>query len=147
METTTRVEIERPVGEDFAGTNDHVTGWSLTVVEDEVLDQRPGLVGSTFRIVTEERGRRMELQGPVTAREPPRRSAIHLAGPHFDIEADDAFEDIGGRTRVAQHSVVCGKGFVKLVFALFGRLMKRSGCDAQQAELQRLEAKCEARAA
>ena len=47
-------------------------------VEDEVIEDKNG-VGTTFRCVTEERGRRMVFQGVVTLWEPPTKSAISSA--------------------------------------------------------------------
>jgi hypothetical protein len=63
------VEIDRPIDEVFTYTNEKVPEWSLTVVEDEVIEDKSG-VGTTFRCVTEERGRRMDFQGVITQWEP-----------------------------------------------------------------------------
>ena len=123
-------------------TNDKVAEWSLTVVEDEMIEDKDG-VGTTFRCVTEERGRRMEFEGVVTVWEPPTRSAIQLIGKSFDIEAEYRFEDLNGRTRVTQESTVSGKGMVKVMFFLFGWLMNKQGCKAVQNELENLKSKLE----
>ena len=108
-----------------------------------MIDDKDG-VGTTFRMVTEDRGRRMEFRGVVTEWEPPHRSAARLEGDHFNIDVDYRFEDLGGRTRVTQHSIVQGKGFVKVMFFLFGWAMKKSGCKAQENELASLKSHCEA---
>ena len=60
MRNTGSVEIDRPIHEVFRLTNEHVAEWSIIVVEDEVLDEKPEGVGTTFRTVTEENGKRME---------------------------------------------------------------------------------------
>ncbi len=60
------VEIARPIGEVFRLTSDHVAEWSTVVIEDEVLEEKPGGVGTTFRTVTEENGKRMEFKGGVS---------------------------------------------------------------------------------
>ena len=100
-------------------------------------------VGTTFRWVTEERGRRMDFQGAVTLWEPPTKSAISLKGETFDIEAEYRFEDLNGRTRVTQESTVSGKGFVKIMFFLFGWFMNKQGCEAVSHELESLKQKLE----
>ncbi len=143
MHSIASIEIDRPIDEVFAYTNHQVAEWSLTVVEDEVIEDKGG-VGTTFRCVTEEKGRRMAFQGVVTLWEPPTRSAIRLTGKAFDIEAEYRFDDLQGRTRVTQESTVSGKGFVKIVFFLFGRLMNKQGCDAVSKELESLKRKLEA---
>ena len=74
-------------------------------------------------------------------------SAIHLTGPQFDIDAEYMFEDLGGSTRVTQQSSVAPKGILKVFFFLFGWMMKKSGCDALENELDNLKRLLEAGAA
>lgn len=62
MHSLAGIEIDRPIDEVFTYTNDKVAEWSLTVVENEVIDDKDG-VGTTFRCVTEDNGRRLDLQG------------------------------------------------------------------------------------
>lgn len=145
MRTEMSVDIDRPIEEVFDYTTGHVSEWSKTVTEDEVLDAKPEGVGTTFRIVTEEHGRRMEFKGVVTRHEPPTFSAVLLTGRSFDIEAEYSFEDLSGRARVTQRSSVTGKGFVRAVLFCLGWLMKGSNRRAQQAELLNLKRLLEAR--
>ncbi|TWU25070.1 Polyketide cyclase / dehydrase and lipid transport [Novipirellula galeiformis] len=145
MHSLASIEIHRPIDEVFDYTNDKVAEWSRTVVESTVIDDQKGL-GTIFRCVTEERGRRMDFQGVVTRWEPPTLSAIRLTGKLFDIEAEYRFEDCNGRTRVTQESTVNGKGVLKLMFFLFGWLMNEQGCDAARKELESLKRKLEAAA-
>ena len=142
MHSIASIEIDRPIDEVFAYTNDKVAEWSLTVVEDEVTEDKNG-VGTTFRCVTEEHGRRMDFQGVVTLWEPPTKSAISLTGKTFDIEAEYRFENLHGRTRVTQASNVTGKGLIKIMFFLFGWFMNKEGCKAVANELENLKAKLE----
>lgn len=142
MHSIASIEIDRPIDEVFTYTNDKVAEWSLTVVEDEVIDNKDG-VGTTFRCVTEEKGRRMEFLGVITLWEPPTKSAISLTGKMFDIDAEYRFEDLNGRTRVTQESTVKGKGFVRIVFFLFGWLMTRQNCKVVNDELDNLKMKLE----
>lgn len=145
MRTESSVEIDRPIGEVFEYTTRNVAEWSIIVVEDEVIDEKPEGVGTTFRVVTEDRGSRMEFDGVVTRHEPPTAHAVLMKGKQFDIEAEYLFEDLGGRTRVTQRSTVTGKGFVKAVFLLFGWLMRKSGCKSLEKELSNLKQLIEAR--
>jgi len=146
MQQQASVEIDRPIEEVFEYTNNHVAEWSLTVVEDEPVDETPEGVGSTFRCVTEDYGCRMEFQGVVTRHEPPTASAVHMTGKNFDIDAEYLFEDLGGRTRVTQRSVVSPKGFMKVFFLLFGWMMNKSSCKALENELNNLRRLLEAQA-
>jgi hypothetical protein len=143
MQNEGSIEIDRPIDEVFDLTNNHVAQWSIVVVENEVLDETPDGVGTTFRCVTEERGKRMEFQGVITRYQPPHASAIRLTGQMFDIDAEYLFQDLSGRTRVTQKSVVTGKGLFKWFLLLCGWMMKRSSCDATAKELQSLKKFCE----
>ncbi|MBC8404787.1 MAG: SRPBCC family protein [Planctomycetes bacterium] len=139
MENISSIEIDRPIEQVFEFTLDHTPEWSLVVVENEVLTETPDGVGSTFRVLTEDRGRKMEFQGVVTHHQPPTASSVNMVGKQFDIFAEYTFEDLGGRTRVCQRSVVTPKGFMKLVFLLIGRMVKKSSCDAADKELENLK--------
>jgi len=141
IQTEARVEIDRPIDEVFDYTTNHVAEWSLTVVEDEPLETMPdGGVGSTFRCVTSNNGHRLEMRGTVTQYEPPLKSAVHLVSDPFEIHALYLFEDLGGRTRVTQVSVVTPRGFLfKLMFTVAGFFIRKSGCEAGLKELQNLK--------
>jgi uncharacterized membrane protein len=139
MRSEASVEINRPIDEVFDFTNDHVVEWSLTVVEDTVIDDTPDRVGTTFKCVTESRGKRLEFQGEVTRWERPHVSAINLVGDSFDIEAAYFFETTPDGTRVTQKAVISPKGFLKVVFFLCGWMMGQAGCDEARKELEKLK--------
>ena len=147
MESTGSIEIDRPIEAVFDYSLNKISEWSIVVVEDEVTSDGPVGVGTTFRTVTEERGDRMEFDGKVTKHEPHTAHSVTMKGKSFDLEGDYTFEDLNGCTRLAQHSRVNAKGFLKVFFFLFGWLIKKGGCDAQQKELENLKRLCEAREA
>lgn len=143
MRSQGSIEIDRPIDEVFRLTSDHVADWSLIVIEDEPIETTPEGVGSTFRTVTMDRGKRMEFQGTCTRYEPPRVHAIEMTGDMFDLEVEYTFEDLGGRTRVSQTSIVHPKGIWKVFFFLFGWMMGKANCDALDREFQSLKQFCE----
>jgi len=145
MQTAMSVEVDRPIKEVFDYTIENVAEWSTIVVKDEVIDEKPEGVGSTFRVTTEEDGRRMEFEGRVTRHEPPTAHAVYMKGSQFDIEAEYLFDELGGRTRVTQRSTVHGKGFTKVIFLLFGWLMRKTSRNALEKELLNLKRLAEAR--
>jgi hypothetical protein len=145
MQAEASVEIDRPIEEVFEFTNNHVVEWSITVVEDEVIDETPERVGTTFRCVTLGHGKRMVFQGTVTHWEPPRLSAIQLIGDAFDIEAAYFFEATPDGTKVTQKSVIKPKGFTKVLFFLLGWMMGKAGCDEAKKELNNLKLVLESR--
>ena len=137
------IEIDRPIADVFEYTIHNVPDWSLTVVEDKVIEQTPDHVGTTFLCVTQDRGKRLDFDGLVTRHEPPTFSACQLVGSMFDIDVEYEFEDLSGRTRVTQRSTVKPKGFTKVMFFLIGWAMKGSACDAVNNELESLKSKVE----
>jgi hypothetical protein len=139
MQTEMSVEIDRPIEEVFDYTTNNVAEWCSVVLEDEVIDKKPEGVGTTFRVVAQDGGHRMELQGIITRHKPPTAHAVLMKGKQVNIEAEYFFEDLGGRTRVTQRSTVNGKGFVKVMFFLFGRFMRKSSCNALEKELSNLK--------
>ncbi|MDF1798451.1 MAG: hypothetical protein P1V81_04695 [Planctomycetota bacterium] len=146
MQHELSVEIDRPIEAVFERTLNDVAEWSLTCVEDQLLEEVDGGgVGTRFRIVTEDRGKRMDFEGVITRHEPPTLSESHMVGQYFDITALYLFEDLGGRTRVTQEAQVNGKGFMKLMILFMGLFMKKSSCEAMQKELESLKRHCEAR--
>lgn len=140
MKQSQSVVVARPIDKVFQYTTTMVAEWSIIVVEETIVKSvNDGGVGTTFRIVTEERGQRMEFESTVTTHEPPHRSGIIMTGSHFDIHANYVFEEIDGGTKVTQNSEVFAKTWMmKIMFTLMGPFMKKSGCDALQKELQSL---------
>ncbi len=145
MQTEATIEIDRSIDEVFEFTNNHVAEWSQLVVEDTPIDEKPGRVGSTFRCVTEEQGRRMEFTGTVTRHDPPYASAVHMVGGSFEMDVEYAFEAVGDRTRLTQRSTVVGKGLMKLMLAIARWTMKKSSCRVAERELENLKRLLEAR--
>ena len=94
MRNEVSVEIGRPIEDVFRLTTERMPEWSIIVVEDEVIDQKPEGVGTTFRTVTEDHGKRMEFQGVITRYDPPHANAVRLTGQAFDIETEFTFEDL-----------------------------------------------------
>lgn len=144
MTNESSVVIDRPIAEVFDYTVHQVPEWSFVVMKNEPLISKPGVVGSTFRVTTEDRGQQMQFDGVVMSHTPPTGHTVVMKGKQFDMAVEYRFEDLGGQTRVTQRSVVQAKGFLKLFFTLFGRLMNKASCEAQARELASLKAKAEA---
>jgi hypothetical protein len=92
----------------FNFTNNHVAEWSKAVVAIEMLEEKPEGGGSTFRCLTEEKGRKMEFEGISTRHDQPEASSVFLKGQYFDIQADYTFEDLSRRTKVTPCSFEAG---------------------------------------
>jgi|TARA_B110000495_G_C22961246_1_gene563468 hypothetical protein len=137
------VIIACPLEQVFEVTNNHVTEWSNIVEEEETLNVTPEVIGSTFRTVTSEHGRKLKFDGVVTRHSPPFESGIRMEGPAFSLTVDYTFENVPEGTRVTQRSTVTGKGIFRIIISTMGFLMKKSNSGALQDELNRLKAFCE----
>lgn len=146
MKFTSTIEIDRPIAEVFDYANNHVVEWSPIVTVDEVIEEKPGHVGTTFRMVMEEHSRKNEFVGEVTKWQEPTKCSIVLRGKMGEIDVHNDFEDLGGtRTRMTQNSLIRPKGFFKVVFFLLGWAMRKSGCKAHKNELISLKTTLEAK--
>ena len=142
MKTTGHIDIDKPIAEVFTYTTENPEEWGSIIVSDEIINETPDIVGTTFRTVTEEHGKQLTFEGTITANDPPNSHSSELVGKQFDIDITQTFEALDdNRTRFTQISEVHPKGFLKIVFALFGWMMNKSNCDALDKELQVLKKK------
>lgn len=143
MKSERSVVIDRRIEDVFRFALEDVLHWSNFVVQREWIDENAKGVGTRFRSVTEDRGRRMEYRGVITAFEPPYTLALRLNSQAFDVEAAYAFENLGYRTKVTQFSKVTGKGLAQPIFILLGWMLGQAFRDAQDKELRSLKQYCE----
>lgn len=143
MKHQVSIEIDAPIELVFDCANDDIAEWSPTVLEDKVVKETPEIVGTTFHMVTQERGKEMEFDGTVTRYDRPHVSAIRMTNPSFDIESTFSFEALSeNRTRVVQDATAEGKGFFRVVMFVMGLFMGK-GCKAAETELACLKKHCE----
>ncbi len=144
MESEATVDINCPIEEVFRMATTCTVEWSHLVVEDEVIEEKPGMVGTTFRLVTASQGSsETEFAGVVTQHVAPHLHSSIMRGKSCDMEVTFKFQEIGNRTRVTQKSVITAKGFLKVFFFLFGWIMKYSGCKVLEIEMNSLKTCCE----
>ena len=146
MKTELSIEIDCPIGRVFEYTCDNVPDWSESVLSDELIESKnDGGAGTTFHIVTEERGKKMEFHGEVLSRVVPTETRILLRGEMFDIDVQYFFADLGGkRTKVTQESEVNPHGWLmKTMFAATGWMMKGMSRRALQKDFETLKRQLE----
>ena len=146
MKTELSVEIDCPIDRVFDHTCDNAPKWSESVVLDELVESKnDGGAGTTFRLVTEERGKQMEFQGEVMTRSPPTETRIMLRGEMFSIDVTYHFEKLGSsRTKVTQISQVNPNGWLmKSMFALTGWMLKGASRRALQKDFDTLKQQLE----
>lgn len=128
MRNTATIDIDAPPATVFKWIHDADLNkqWLPNLVESTIVHSEPGMVGNRFHQVYLENGRRMEMDGVVTAYEQDRYLACEITGP-FHLTVDYRLDNLGGRTRVTQNSEIRFKGGVlmKLIGALMGPVMRK----------------------
>jgi uncharacterized protein YndB with AHSA1/START domain len=75
--------------------------WMGALTESEPLTEGSPEVGSRFRDVFEDLGRRVELEAEIVELEPPHAMTVHLHSRVFDATSSQRLEELeGGRTRL-----------------------------------------------
>jgi uncharacterized protein YndB with AHSA1/START domain len=136
------IEIQAPPERVFHWLNDskRAMRWLPNLVEGEDLVRTATGVGTTFRHVYEERGRRMPMQGKVTAYESNRRLRSELSGDLFDLTVDYRLESVGNCTRLTQESQTRFKSMpMRILGAVLMPLMKKASVRALDESLGKLK--------
>lgn len=96
------VEIDVPPEDVFPwlAESDRRLRWMGALVESEPLTEGPAAVGSRFRDVFEEHGRRVELAAELVEFDPPRRLVVHLVSDAFESTLVQTLDGEGGATRL-----------------------------------------------
>ena len=141
MKNTYSLEIDATPEQVFLwlDDNERLMKWLPNIVENENLEVTDDNVGSTFRQVYLEKGRRMEMHGTVTAYERNRRLACEITGDAFDLDVDYLLEDVDGRTKLTQYSEVHMKGFFRIVGFLMGPIIKKTSSNQADGSFTKLK--------
>lgn len=119
--------INRPVDEVFAFLSDLENNlkWRASQVEAWKESEGPIGVGTTYRMVNNVLGRRIEGQGVVTGYEPSRKFTTVSRSGYMPLEAQRIFEPVEGGTRVTFVLRAEPAGFFKAAEPLLATLARR----------------------
>ncbi len=148
MPITQSVDVDAPIELVWKwGTDpERLKQWIPELVSDEVIEEKPGHVGTRFKQVWLERGREMEMEGVVRQWDENRFISIDLECSLFAMTLENTFEQVGGKVRMTQTSDVQYKGCFKLVGLLTGWLMNKKMKEQVSEQFTRLKQLCEAEA-
>jgi carbon monoxide dehydrogenase subunit G len=117
--------------------------WMSSVSKTEIIQEVPGMVGTTFREYIEEEGRGTEMRGVVTEFMPGRRMAFHLEGDYNTVEVSYSLEEKGEATLLSQEAEIRFKGLLGIFSLILGSTFKKKLISQSQSELARLKELCE----
>jgi hypothetical protein len=122
MKVTAYVDIACPAGKvwEWLGSPEKAMAWQTDVSKTEMLDEKPGMVGSTFRETVADESGSTEMRGMITGWEQNRLLSMHLEGDYNVVDMRWSLEDLGERTRLTADSDIRFKGKLGVVSVLLG---------------------------
>jgi len=147
MKTSTTTIMDAPAATIFLWLedNERLRKWVPNLVEDEPLLDTPENVGSRFRQVFLENGKKMEMIGEITAYVENERLRVMIIGDMFELDVDYILKALSeSQTEVTQHSQIKFNGLFKLFAPLMFLMSKFSSKDPQADAHQTLKAMAEA---
>jgi uncharacterized protein YndB with AHSA1/START domain len=142
MKNTHTLRIDAPPARVFELINDSesLKQWIPNLIENEQLTTTKDRVGSTFRQVYLENGKRMEMTGEVVAFEQDRHLACKIEGKAFDLIVDYSLRDVSGQTELTQHSEVVFKSVpMKILSTLMKPLIRKASRDQLSKQFAKLK--------
>ncbi len=141
MKSSLSIEIDASPERVFCWLEDaeRVMQWVPNIVENENLEVTEEKVGSTFRQVYVENGRRMEMFGLITEYEPNRQWNLEIDGSGFKLFLEYRLEDLGGRTRLTQDTDIQFKGLFKIIGLIMAPLLRKSSRKQHEDSFQKLK--------
>ena len=144
MKSNAKITINRDRETVFKYTIENVPEWSSVVVSDELIKNVDNYgPGTTYKVITKDRGTEMVFDGLVLINEQPSKHRSIMRGDYFDMDVTYHFEEQEGGTQVRQEAVISPKGLLRIIFFFVGWMMTRGSCRAAQNELNHLKAHLE----
>jgi len=128
---------------DWIRSPEHARQWMTSVTETEILEEHPGMVGTTFRERVQENGRSTELFGEITGYVPDQMISFHLEGRYNEASVVFHVHRIDSGTRVTQSARLKFKSFSRIMMIFGSIILKRKILKQMQRELGALKELCE----
>jgi uncharacterized protein YndB with AHSA1/START domain len=123
---------------------DRAMVWMTSVAGGEIVDRKPGMVGTTFRERVEDARGGIDMEGSITAFEPNRRISFHLESRVNRVDVDYRVEPLGRLVRLTADSNIRWCFPVNVISLFAGRAMRRGIVAQSSREFARLKELCEA---
>jgi len=127
----------------WLGTPERAMMWQTSVSKTEILHETPNMIGTTFREVVEENGRRVEMNGVVTDYRKDQVLAMHLDSKYNNVDVEYRLEEIGGRTRLTMISNIRLRSFLRVLSIILWPAFKKKLLGQLNREYASLKELCE----
>jgi len=117
--------------------------WMKSVLETEIFNQTPEMIGTTFRELVGKPGRGFEVTGEITDFKENKLIAFHLTSKINDINIEYCCEKIENGTRLVQDAEIHFKSVFKLLSTLFRPIVKKKIIEQANNEFKELKYLCE----
>ena len=134
MKTSMTTLIDAPANIVFLWLedNERLKQWVPNLIEDDPIIETPEKIGSTFRQVFLERGKKMEMTGQITDYKENERMRVFMTGDMFNLDVDYILKALTPeQTEVTQDTEIKMKGAAKLFTPLMFLMSKLSKSDPQ----------------
>ena len=126
---TVSISINKPIEEVFKSVNDNtvITEWIPSVKSFEVIDQKEGKIGSTYKLIVDDKGNNFEMVETITEFIENKKVGLQFDAQGMLKSDLINFTSEGDRTIITNEAVCKGTTFLlKCTFPYFKSIFKKA---------------------
>ncbi|MCG8056204.1 MAG: SRPBCC domain-containing protein [Candidatus Thiodiazotropha endolucinida] len=117
--------------------------WQKNVKRGDIIERKPGVVGTTFKELIEEDGKSLEMYGIITRFDENKNIGFHITSKIHEFDVDYLLELVSNSTKVTIEANIEWKFPMNVISLFFGKKMKNKIARELDAELNELKILCE----
>ena len=118
--------------------------WQKNVKRGDIIESKPGVVGTTFNEVIEENGKSLEMHGTITRFVENKNIGFHIISKIHEFDINYSLELTNESTKVSIEAIIEWKFPMNVISLFFGQRMKKKITQELHAELNELKRLSEA---
>lgn len=118
--------------------------WQKNVKRGDIIESKPGVVGTTFTEVMEENGKILEMHGTITRFVENKNIGFHIISKIHEFDINYSLEFTNKSTKVLIEAIIEWKFPMNVISSFFGQRMKKKITQELQSELNELKRLSEA---
>ncbi len=122
---------------------DKAMKWQKNVKGGDIIERKPGMVGTTFTEVIEEGGKSLKMHGAITSFIENKNIGFHIASKIHEFDIDYSLESLNNSTIVSIEVNIKWKFPMNVVTIFIGTRVKNKITNELSAELSELKRLCE----